>query len=84
MTKTPKATPSNELSLTTLQFLDNYNRNIPRNYPHVSLDLLERFKSEHLSLFKADGLWTLDKHRKHMIDWLQNIWWHRLDKDRVN
>ncbi len=71
--KLPKIVPK-EILLTAAEFLESYNKNMPKGYPHVSLEILERFKDQHLSLFKNKGLWSLDQHRKRMIDWLpQNI-----------
>ncbi len=63
-----------EVFLTVEEFLRNYNSNMPQGYPHVSIAILEKFKAEHSSLFKDNHLWSLDRHRKRMIDWLpQNI-----------
>jgi hypothetical protein len=63
-----------EIFLTAAEFLETYNKNMPKGYPHVSMEILQRFKNEHVSLFKTHGLWSLDQHRKRMIDWLpQNI-----------
>ena len=64
----------NEIPLTNVEFLESYNKNMPEGYPLVSLAILEKFKQTHLKLFNADGAWTLDQHRKRMIEWLpQNI-----------
>ena len=64
----------NEIPLTNTEFLESYNKNMPEGYPLVSLALLDKFKQTHLKLFKADGTWSLDQHRKRMIEWLpQNI-----------
>ena len=51
-------------------FLETYNKNMPQSFPRASLSLLEKFKNEHLTLFKTDNLWSLDLHRKKLIDWL--------------
>ncbi len=51
-------------------FLDTYNKNMPKSFPRASLVLLEKFKNEHLTLFKTGDLWSLDLHRKKLIDWL--------------
>ena len=75
MIKTPtsKVMPY-EILLTMTEFLESYNQNMPKDRPLVSLEILQKFKDEHLSLFKNKGLWSLDQHRKRMIDWLpQNI-----------
>jgi len=53
-----------------LVFLQSYNNNMPKNLPQASAALLEKFKEEHLTLFKSDDLWSLDLHRKKLIDWL--------------
>ncbi len=74
MKKLPKPLQLNEIMLTPAEFLESYNKNIPEGYPHVSMDILQKFKESHLSLFKSNDLWSLDQHRKRMIDWLpQNI-----------
>lgn len=71
--KLPKVAPQ-EILLSAAEFLESYNKNMPKGYPHVSMEILQKFKNEHLSLFKNSGLWSLDQHRKRMIDWLpQNI-----------
>ena len=53
-----------------LAFLQSYNDNMPKSFPRASAALLERFKEEHLALFKQGDLWSLDIHRKKLIDWL--------------
>ena len=64
----------NETPMTSAEFLESYNKNMPEGYPLVSLTILERFKEAHASLFKGKGLWSLDQHRKRMIEWLpQNL-----------
>jgi hypothetical protein len=69
----PKVVPQ-EILLSAPEFLESYNKNMPKGYPNVSLEILQKFKTEHASLFKKSGLWSLDQHRKRMIDWLpQNI-----------
>lgn len=74
MKKIPGQIMLNEIPLTDVEFLESYNKNIPEGYPKVSLKILERFKEAHTSLFKGNGSWSLDQHRKRMIDWLpQNI-----------
>jgi len=64
----------NEAPLTKAEFMESYNKNMPEGYPLVSLTLLDKFKEAHSSLFKAPNIWTLEQHRKRMIEWLpQNI-----------
>jgi hypothetical protein len=62
------------MPMAAAEFLESYNNNMPSGYPHVTLEILQRFKDSHPSLFKSNGLWSLDQHRKKMIEWLpQNI-----------
>ncbi len=63
-----------EKPLTNVEFMETYNKNIPESFPRASLALLEKFKAAHNSLFKKKDIWTLDQHRKRLIDWLpQNL-----------
>lgn len=74
MKKSPKEASLNEIPLTIEEFLESFNKNMPKGYPKASLKLLQEFKDSHESLFKPKGYWTLDQHRKRLIDWLpQNI-----------
>lgn len=60
--------------MTEGEFIDSFNKNMPEGYPKVTIDILKRFKEAHLSMFKGKGMWSLDQHRKRMIDWLpQNL-----------
>lgn len=52
------------------EFLTLYNAGLPAQFPRASAALLEQFKSAFPTLFKADGLWSLDQHRKKIMDWL--------------
>ena len=62
------------MSMTEREFMDNFNQNMPAGYPHVTSAILARFKANHLPLFKGSGAWSLDQHRKRMIEWLpQNL-----------
>ena len=53
------------------EFLKLYNENLPLNFPRASAALLEEFKSTHKNFFKTDNLWSLDSHRKKVMDWLR-------------
>ncbi|MBX4200341.1 hypothetical protein KW790_02690 [Candidatus Parcubacteria bacterium] len=69
-----RKTPPDEIFLTTHEFMESFNGNMPDGYPRVTAFTLQKFKDAHTSLFKSDGLWSLSLHRKRMIDWLpQNI-----------
>ncbi len=59
-----------EKSLTPAQFLSAYNENLPTAFPPATQPLLKEFKKAHTGLFKADNAWSLDQHRKKVMDWL--------------
>ena len=60
--------------MTDLEFRDSFNQNMPEGYPHVTLEIMEKFKSAHPVLFRSRNKWNLDQHRKRMIEWLpQNL-----------
>ncbi len=58
------------IQLSLPDFLKSYNQNIPEGFPRASLSLLQKFKTEHASFFKHGELWSLDEHRKKIVDWL--------------
>lgn len=51
-------------------FLKSYNENLPVQFPRASLPLLREFRKANASLFKTGGTWSLDQHRKKVMDWL--------------
>jgi len=65
-----------ETQISLKEFLLSYNQNIPATFPKVSEEQLRRFKREHANFFKNGEFWSLDQHRKKIIDWLPQ------DKDR--
>ena len=74
MKKDPNFIPQHEMTLTAAEFLESFNRNMPKGYPLVNLSILEKFKLAHANLFKDKNTWSLDQHRKRMIEWLpQNL-----------
>ena len=74
MKKALRPTPASELPMSEAEFLASYNANMPEGYPHVSLAIMEKFKLVHQNLFKGKSIWSLDHHRKRMIEWLpQNL-----------
>ncbi len=52
-------------------FLHVYNENLSPAFPRASLVLLKQFKNTHENLFKPDGVWSLNVHRKKVMDWLR-------------
>ena len=59
-----------EKSLSFSDFLKSYNEGLPLQFPRLSLALLREFRKEHTTLFKDDKVWSLDQHRKKVMDWL--------------
>jgi len=53
-----------------LDFLESYNKNMPKGFPLATALLLKKFKDAQPGLFKNGDLWSLDQHRKKLIDWL--------------
>lgn len=51
-------------------FLKSYNENLPEAFPPASTVLLNEFKKANPNLFKDNGSWSLDQHRKKVMDWL--------------
>lgn len=59
-----------ERKLTPIDFLKFYNENLPKEFPRASLPLLMEFKETYPGLFKGENTWSLDQHRKKLMDWL--------------
>ena len=59
-----------EMRISLADFLKSYNKNIPHGFPKASTALLKKYKDTHPLFFKHDNLWSLDEHRKKIIDWL--------------
>lgn len=55
---------------TLVEFLTLYNENLPLTFPRASVALLEEFRSAHASFFKPHDVWSLELHRKKVMDWL--------------
>jgi len=63
----------NEAGTTMLVFMDYYNNHIPDAFPKATEKSLKAFREAHLSLFEeGEDLWSIDKHRKRLMDWLQS------------
>ncbi|MFA6408441.1 MAG: hypothetical protein WCW36_03175 [Candidatus Paceibacterota bacterium] len=61
-----------EKKRTLLDFVTLYNENLPSVFPRVSEELLKEFKSGHPGLFAVGKGWTLDQHRRKVMDWLSS------------
>jgi hypothetical protein len=59
-----------ERQIPMADFLKSYNKNMPESFPRATTALLKKFKEANASLFKNGELWSLDLHRKKIIDWL--------------
>ena len=59
-----------EKSLSFSDFLKSYNEDLPVQFPRASLALLREFRKAHETLFKGGNEWSLDQHRKKVMDWL--------------
>ena len=60
----------NFIGATTSLFVQYYNKNVPETFPRASVPALEKFKAAYPGLFKRNSEWTIDKHRKKLMDWL--------------
>ena len=58
------------LEIPLVDFLESFNKNMPADFPRASVVLLKKFKEAHATLFKNGDLWSLERHRKRLIDWL--------------
>ncbi len=59
-----------EVEVPPSDFLKSFNKNMPEGFPHASLALLKKFKDTHSKFFQNGDMWSLDKHRKKIVDWL--------------
>jgi len=61
-----------EKKRTLLDFVAQYNENLPSIFPRASEELLKEFKTGHTGLFPAGKGWSLDQHRRKVMDWLRS------------
>lgn len=59
-----------ERSLSFSDFLKSYNEGLPLEFPRASAALLREFRKANETLFKNDDQWSLNQHRKKVMDWL--------------
>ena len=60
----------NQVVTSLLDFMEAYNRMIPSDYPHATVQALHKFQATHSMLFKFNDQWSIDRHRKRLMDWL--------------
>jgi len=59
-----------QMQISISEFAEFYNQNIPAAFPRASVANLEKFQGTHPALFKNGDMWSIDQHRKRVIDWL--------------
>lgn len=70
MKESPRKIRESEIQVTLADFLKLYNQGIPESFPRASAALLKKYKDEHTAFFKHGEMWSLDLHRKKVMDWL--------------
>jgi len=60
----------NQTETPLLIFMESYNKSVPASFPHASVKILKQFQVLHPILFKNSDEWSIDKHRKKLMDWL--------------
>lgn len=53
-------------------FVRSYNKNIPVGFPRATAVVLKKFQTTHAMLFKRGDSWSIDQHRKRVMDWLSS------------
>ena len=59
-----------EKVLTMKEFMVSYNEGLPEHYPVATQSVLRIFTKVHPHFFKREDEWSLDQHRKRVMDWL--------------
>jgi len=62
----------NQAMTTPAIFIEAYNKTIPTHYPKASIGILKQFQQAHPALFKRADAWSIEKHRKRLMDWLSS------------
>ena len=62
----------NFIGATTDSFIKYYNDNIPASFPRATVRILKKFQALYPGLFKESAEWTINKHRKKLMDWLSS------------
>lgn len=63
----------NETETSIAVFMDYYNRHIPASFPHATEKALKAFKKAYPALFVESDKWSIDRHRKRLMDWLPSF-----------
>lgn len=59
-----------ERKRTLEEFLEAYNRNLPKAFPKATKKLLTEYQASHKSFFRHFNTWTLGEQRKRFMDWV--------------
>lgn len=60
----------NKAVVTIAEFLGAYNKSAPEGFPRATAAILRKFQAAHPTLFKHGDNWSIEKHRKKLMDWL--------------
>ena len=60
----------NKLHTTIDVFIKSYNQTLPQGFPIASVSTLKKFQESYPLLFKNKSEWSIEKHRKKLMDWL--------------
>jgi hypothetical protein len=55
---------------TLANFCEQYNKNLPESFTRASVKLLTEYRRTHPEAFRLSEAWSLDQHRKKIMDWL--------------
>jgi len=67
----PKLPDESKVQISSSDFIESYNKTIPMHFPHATEPLLKKFRDANPSFFTHGDLWSLDEHRKKIMDWFQ-------------
>lgn len=60
----------NQANTTIDVFMKAYNQTLPQDFPVVTISILKKFQEANSSLFRNKEKWSIEKHRKKLMDWL--------------
>ncbi len=70
MKKKYDALKLNQTRTSLVVFMESYNKSIPVSFPQASVKILKKFQALHPILFRHADEWSIDRHRKRVMDWL--------------
>lgn len=60
----------NQAKTDILVFMESYNKSIPVTFPRTTVKILKQFQELHPILFRGGDEWSIERHRKRVMDWL--------------